>query len=59
MPLVTAPQPQPQQPQTQTQQSQQLQPQQHYDLSKEIMTIKAQLLAVVNRLDDVEKKLMR
>jgi hypothetical protein len=43
MPLVTAPQPQ--QPQTQ----------QHYDLSKEIMTIKAQLLAVVNRLDHVEK----
>ncbi len=31
------------------------QQQQHYDLSKEIMTIKAQLLAVVNRLDYVEK----
>jgi hypothetical protein len=35
------------------------QEQQHFDLSKEIMTIKAQLLAVVNRLDHVEKKLMR
>jgi hypothetical protein len=31
--------------------------QQHYDLSKEIMTIKAQLLAAVNRLDYVEKNL--
>jgi hypothetical protein len=41
------------------QQSQQIQPQQqsHYDLSKEIMTIKAQLLAAVNRLDYVEKNL--
>jgi hypothetical protein len=31
----------------------------HFDLSKEIMTIKAELLAVVNRLGYVEKKLMR
>ena len=37
---------------------QQPQPQQHYDLSKEVMTIKTQLLAVINRLDYVEK-LMR
>ena len=37
----------------------QQQQQQHFDdLSKEIMTIKGQLLAVVNRLDHVEKKLM-
>jgi septal ring factor EnvC (AmiA/AmiB activator) len=37
----------------------QQQQQQHLDdLSKEIMTIKGQLLAVVNRLDHVEKKLM-
>jgi septal ring factor EnvC (AmiA/AmiB activator) len=40
-------------------QQQQQQQQQHLDdLSKEIMTIKGQLLAVVNRLDHVEKKLM-
>jgi hypothetical protein len=32
--------------------------QQHFDLSKEIMTIKAELLAVVNRLNHDEKKLM-
>ena len=37
----------------------QRQQQQYFDdLSKEIMTIKGQLLAVVNRLDHVEKKLM-
>ncbi len=36
----------------------QQQEQQHSDLSKEVMTIKAQLLVVVNRLDYVEKKLM-
>ncbi len=40
-------------------QEQQQQQQQHFDdLSKEIMTIRAQLLAVLNRLDHVEKKLM-
>jgi hypothetical protein len=40
-------------------QERQQQQQQHFDdLSKEIMTIKGQLLPVVNRLDHVEKKLM-
>jgi hypothetical protein len=29
-----------------------------FDLSKEIMTIKAQLLALVNRLEHIEKELM-
>jgi hypothetical protein len=32
--------------------------QQHFDLSKEIITIKAELLAVVKRLDHIKKKLM-
>jgi hypothetical protein len=34
------------------------QQQEHSDLSKELMTIKAQLLAVVNRRDYVENNLM-
>ena len=34
------------------------QQQQHSDLSKELMTIKVQLLALVKRLDYVENKLM-
>jgi hypothetical protein len=35
------------------------QEQQHFDVPKGIMTTKARLLVLVNRLDHVEKKLMR
>ena len=44
-----------QQPQVQAQQQKQ---QPDFDLSKEFMTIKEQLLVLVNRLEHVEKELM-
>lgn len=50
-------------PKRQQQQQSRLQPQpqqqqqQHYDLSKEVTAIKAQLLVLISRLDHIEKEL--